>query len=354
MALGADSDGPALALWSEEGPAIKASTPRFSFIDLESLTVSKIGTTSVSGTPLVARVSPSRGTFVTNYSGGSRAHVRAAADGALFGIWNSYVVTDGLWMLKLNWGGALVATAFTDRLGQIAPGPDGQTVYTGSGVRYSASGQRLGKVDSTAAEFSRELLLPSFDPAYYLSIGGLPAKAYDPNWPHRPGGAVTAAVHAARDGSRLFSICGLDEMADPDNKADWYQDDFTPDKRFHLVPAAGMLITIPLSNDRLVLRGLKLRGSVEGAGTDRLVVVSRPDVAAVAGQKLVHQIVARSNKGGITFELARGPEGLAVAPDGTVAWMVPAGQKEGEVTAVVTVGDASGAELFHTLKIHVE
>ena len=56
---------------------------------------------------------------------------------------------------------------------------------------------------------------------------------------------------------------------------------------------------------------------------------------------------------GITYALARGPEGLKVAPDGQLTWMVPAGFN-GEATAVVIVGDASGAELFHTVKIRVD
>jgi hypothetical protein len=138
------------------------------------------------------------------------------------------------------------------------------------------------------------------------------------------------------------------------DKAEWYKGDLTTDKRFHLVPAAGVLITIPPSNDRVVVRGLKMDGALERSGGDRLIVVSSPNVTAVAGQKLVHKIAARSKKGGITFALVRGPERLAVAQDGTVTWVVPSGEKKEEVTAVVTVADASGVELFHTLKIRVE
>jgi hypothetical protein len=141
-------------------------------------------------------------------------------------------------------------------------------------------------------------------------------------------------------------------MAGTDKKAEWHGDDFTTDKRFHLLPAAELLITIPPSNDRVVLRSLK--SALERAGGDRLIVVSLPDLVVAAGQKLVHQIAARSKQGGITFALVRGPEGLAVAPDGTVTWSVPAGQKKADVTAVVSVGDASGAERFHTLRIRVE
>jgi hypothetical protein len=134
---------------------------------------------------------------------------------------------------------------------------------------------------------------------------------------------------------------------------EWFNGDFTTDKRFQFVPAAQLLITIPLTNDRLVLRSLKLDHSRARARGERLVVTSPTDLTAAAGQKLVHRIVAESKAAGITYTLARGPEGLNVAPDGQLTWMVPERFK-GEVRAVVVVGDASGAELFHTLKIRVD
>jgi hypothetical protein len=61
----------------------------------------------------------------------------------------------------------------------------------------------------------------------------------------------------------LLSIGGLSEMADApaeDRRPDGTRiiSDFTIDKRFHLVPAAGLLITIPVTNDRLVLRRIDL------------------------------------------------------------------------------------------------
>jgi hypothetical protein len=120
------------------------------------------------------------------------------------------------------------------------------------------------------------------------------------------------------------------------------------------VPAAHLLITIPPSNDRLVLRRLDLDEALGRTGGDRLIVISSPTLDATAGQKLVHRIAARSKNGGITYALARGPDGLKVAPDGQLTWRVPEGLKGEDVTVVVTLGDASGEELFHTLKIRVK
>jgi hypothetical protein len=115
-----------------------------------------------------------------------------------------------------------------------------------------------------------------------------------------------------------------------------------------------LLFTIPPSNDRLVLRRLDLDEALDRSGGDRLIVTSPPTLDATAGKKLVHRIVARSKKGGITYALARWPDGMSVASNGQITWTVPQALGGEDVTVVVTVGDASGEELFHTLKIRVK
>jgi hypothetical protein len=50
-----------------------------------------------------------------------------------------------------------------------------------------------------------------------------------------------------------------------------------------------------------------------------------------------------------------GPVGLTVSSTGTLTWSSPKGPADDEVVRViVTVANASGAERFHTLRIHVE
>jgi hypothetical protein len=354
LALGSDSDGPALVLWNEEARVMVSGATRLSLIDLDTLTVLKVGSISRSGSMAIGGISASGGSFIIDYSSLSKANIRASATGSLFAIWDTGSIPSGFRTLSVH-GQALIAVHLHEHLGQLVPGPDGRTVFTGLGSRVDAAGKPIGRVESSGSLGSRELVIPSSDPSCYLSIGGLPTAAYDPNWTGgSPVGAVTVSVHSAGDGSRLLTVYGLGEMAGTDKNETWYKDDITTDKRFHLVPAAKLLITIPLSNDRLVLRQVDLDGALDSAGGGRLMVISPPALTATPGQKLVHRIVARSKKGGITFALARGPDGLEVAPDGTLTWMVPEQQKKEEVTAVVTVGDASGVELFHTLKIRVE
>jgi hypothetical protein len=142
-------------------------------------------------------------------------------------------------------------------------------------------------------------------------------------------------------------------MAGLDRNDLFNESDFTIDKRFHLVPAAHLLITIPASNDRLVLRRLDVDEALGRAG-DFLAVAALPALAATPGRKLEHQVVARSKKGGLTYAVANGPDGLGMAADGKITWLVPKEFSGKEVQAVVSVGDASDREVFLTLKIYVK
>ncbi len=130
--------------------------------------------------------------------------------------------------------------------------------------------------------------------------------------------------------------------------------DFTIEKRFHLVPQAGLLITIPNSNDRLVLRRLDLDDALTQAAKDYLAVAGLRSLNASPGDKIATSVVAKSKKGGITCNLADGPDGMTVAPAGEITWSVPKEQKTSAIRAVVSVSDRSGQEVLIPLMIYIK
>jgi len=361
LALGSDSDGPALALWYPRARGyttyLKASNTnirepeaRFSFIDLDRLTVLKAGSIDLGklgGLKESDSLSASRGSFMLQPDRGQRrgyrVYLHASAGGALFEI---VVLPMELMFLK----------AQGKELRRISPnGP------SFANLALSAAGGFTGRVDQSAPGGLRTIFVRSADPAYYLSISGLPQNVGGTlgglgniEGLTTPPGAVTASVHAAGDGSRLLTVYGLDEMALQLKMSAWFHDDLTIDKRFHFVPAAHLLITIPPSNDRLVLRHLDVDEVLDRAGGEQLIILSPPTLTASAGNKIAHRIIARSKKGRVTYVLADGPDGLKVAPDGMLTWAVPEQLKGEEVMVVVTVSEASGNERFHTIKIFVE
>jgi len=333
----------------------------FSFIDVNSLKVLSVGLVVAWGTRGI--VSASGGSFrlleFANNPGlkGEPLHIRASAGGALFAIWDTSRIPSGFQTLTVR-GKVLMAIYKHEILGHLAPGPDGRTVFSSRAGRLDIDGNALDPTEGKSAAPPGQSI-PSCDPAYYLRISGLVWT--DPvarQGPTSSSEGVRASVHDTQSGTRLFTVGGLSEMADvvpEDRRPDYARmiTDFTIDKRFHLIPTAGLLITIPATNDRLVLRRLDLGEALDRAGDDYLIVTSTPVLAARVGQKLEHQIMAKSKHGGLSFGIAEGPQGLSLGPEGKVTWVPPRTLRGDEVNAAVTVKSASGQERIHHLRILV-
>ncbi len=352
LAMGSDSDGPALVMWLSDRQISGARTARGSFLDVETMAVLKLDATALGGSREPFRVSSTAGSFGIDFFLSERPHLRASAGGGLFGICQSRGRPSWFGTLMVH-GGSIAKTTAMEEFGYVVPGVDGRTVFTCAGGRLDAAGRFVGGAEPLGFQKWPELTLPSADPCYYMSIGGLPSITMN-NTFGRSKAVVTVSVHTSGDGLRLLTVHGLGEMAAADRAESFLPDDFTVDKRFHLVPAADLLITVPPDNYGLVIRRLKLDEALERVGTDHLIVKSAPSLLASAGATLEHQVTARSKKGGLTYALAAGPEGLTLAPDGKLTWRVPRQIADDETTVLVRVGDASGQEIFHSLRIHVK
>jgi hypothetical protein len=126
------------------------------------------------------------------------------------------------------------------------------------------------------------------------------------------------------------------------------------DRRVFFVPEAKVLISVPLSNDQIVIRPLDIDALLARSGFDFLFVVSNPPLTARGSTAYTYQIAAKSNKGGIKYKLESGPKGMKVSPQGLVEWEVPKKTDKSEHEVVISVTDAAGQECFHTFTINVE
>jgi hypothetical protein len=348
LAMGNDSDGPLLAVWSADAANNIGDQTRFSFIDPKTFKVLKAASITNGGFQGIGSVSPSGGSILLHPSIRDRVHIRASAAGDLFGIWHTDSSPSGFQTLAVH-GNALAGIYNHDSLDHLAPGPDGQTMFTGRGGVLNVQGKPVRGGDARPPT-SSELTVPSVDGAYYLSVSGLGSSAAT-----NASARTTVSIHSTSDGMRLLSISDLNEMDGAKLNESWLQDDFTVEKRFHFVPAANLLVTVPFTNDRLVLRRLDIRKAMDKIGGDYLVVTSPSVLHARAGKSFSHQIEALSKAGGIRYTVAQGPDGLTVSPTGMLAWRPPKRQASDEiVTAVLTVADSSGTERFHTLTIRVD
>ncbi|MGO9601597.1 MAG: WD40 repeat domain-containing protein [Isosphaeraceae bacterium] len=349
LAMGSDSDGPILAVWSPDAANNLSQPARFSFLELGTLKALKARSITLGGMQGIGNLSALGGSFELHPFLVERLYVRASACGDLFAIWQTRGSPSGVQTLAAR-RGTIRAVYNHDELGYLAPGPDGLTMYTGLGGPRGADGKPVSG-PNPRPPLSAELTFPSSDPAYYLSVRQQEER------PNRPLHRLTASVHAA-DGTRLLTVWGLDEMNVLamnvlSGLVTRDQDDSTVDKRFHLLPAARLLITLPPTNDRLVLRRLDIEKALDRLGSQALFVKTPAALHAKAGVLLEHQMHARSQAGGVQYTLTDGPDGMRVSPSGKLTWVAPKEMTRETARAVVAVADASGREQFHALTIQV-
>jgi hypothetical protein len=261
----------------------------------------------------------------------NRTHVRASADGKVFGLWSDAGIPQGLTSLLLA-GNAVRANYQHTTVYHIVPGPDGKVLFTGAGLYTN----ELKAFDGSPRQ--DQAYLPALQGDYYL---GFQAKDR---------GRATVYM--------LGHTQPLATLADPDLPM-WEppqpppQDRFPFDKRVHFIPAAKLCVLIPERRDRLVLRHFDAEAALEKSGLDYLYVASHPPGSVKKGARYAYQVVARSKAAGLSYKLAAGPDGMTITPGGKVTWSVPEDFAKAEATVIVAVRNAAGRECYHSFTIVV-
>jgi S1-C subfamily serine protease len=353
ITLGSDSHGP-LLVYVNTRPGVTWGGPAslFTVIDPETLRFARFKESGIGAyfgdppgqaepgeartLPLVPRALLSPGNLLNGGREGEDFHVRASADGRVFGAW-----------APRSAGGT---TFIFDKrsvqyrgVSNCIPGPDGETIFGTAGL-FDAEGR------PQQSDLSRnQVLLPSSEPGTFLGIGGLRRKGYLIG--NEFDGRATCDIYRSGNTRPVVSLDDLDEMTL--RPATIKSNDLTLDKRFHFVPAAGLLITVPESNDRLVLRHVDILDRLRRAGTDFLLVTSKPPASAVRGQLYRYRVSSESRQGGVSYELTTGPDGMAIGPDGALTWNVPEAFADAIADVAVHLRDTSGQDVRHTFRVRV-
>ena len=217
--------------------------------------------------------------------------------------------------------------------GHVVPGPDGKFVFTAAGVFTN----QFKKVNGAPAKPG--YCLPAVEGDFYLSLTSAEA-----------GKGGRLAVYLLGSELPLVKDASIDHGIHFDS---WDRNFFGPWKRVFLIPKANLVVVFPESNDRLELHRFDVDKALEKSGRDYLLVTSRPSMTAKRGAEFVYPMSVKSNKGGVTFEISSGPEGMTVSPKGVVKWKVPADAKDSAIEVILSIRDASEQEVFHTFTLRL-
>jgi len=278
---------------------------------------------------------------------GGGLQVAAAANGELFGAWESGVSPSGVYALAVS-GKQLVSKHRHESHGAILPGPDGARIFAGMSV-FTAELNPVG--ENKPEGFLGRRYFPALAGPWFLEISterdrdlGLPPGVVLPG--RGPGGP--GRLHLGREPNAVADLPPLPEL-----QSDIFERNQTLSlhQRVHFAPRAKALVTLPDSASELWVRTLDPEAALAKSGRDYFLVMSVPPTRFTPGETLTYQVVARTNKGGVTMKLEAGPKGMALAKDGTLTWAVPADFAEPEADVLVSLQDAGKQEALHTFRL---
>jgi hypothetical protein len=280
----------------------------------------------------------------------TQTEFRASPDGKLFAAWRANTIPTGIQILAV--GGREVTGRYEHaHAGYLLPGADGRTLFTGIGLHGMDSLKPLSKDAGR-----RHAVLPAASGIFYVRLIVNPGA-----------GRTDVQVALLGDDRTLIELVDVDGMGpgpskpggyggpppDPFGLSDIDRWRFGPDKRFHFLPEAKLIVVIPPTNDRLVLYPFDAEAALERSGRDYLVVTSQPPVSARKGSAYEYAIQVRSRRGGVKYKLEAGPTGMTVSAAGKLTWEVPTGFVEAQTNVIASVTDGGGQERFHSFTVSV-
>jgi hypothetical protein len=217
------------------------------------------------------------------------------------------------------------------------PGPDGWSVFSGFGLTRLSQKERFKAPDPR----SMRQTLPAIDGQAYIAH---PV-------PYAPPGTATT-VHLLGSSGPITELASLDGLERP--RRDGFrrgneEQDWALDQRLVFLPAARLIVTIPLDRKKLILHRFDLEQAIAKTKSDYVRVTSVPKTLIQPGKHWSYPITAKTPRGDALYSLASGPKGMTVSDKGVVDWDAPADfPADDEVEVRVRVHKKDGPELVHS------
>jgi hypothetical protein len=267
--------------------------------------------------------------------GGQPATARASTDGQTF-CWQQ----DGFHSITVATvtDGTVVARTIRKEVVSPTPGPGGRYFYAIGGLYNSDLSRILPEDNRPAFEIG---FVPSVHGDLFLEVTppGGPRFPKDPN--PLPAGPGKARVFFQGETKPVGTIEGLKGLS------------VASDRVIFFLPEHQLLILLGRELDELILHSFDRDALLGKSEDDFLIVTSVPPTEVRAGAKFEYTPVVKAKRGGVKVTLDYGPDGMKLGADGRLSWDVPAAMAGQEVRVILTVSDATGQEIFHTLRLKV-
>jgi S1-C subfamily serine protease len=325
LATGINASAPLLLRWAVGTSALDRAS--YSLLDPKSLKV----------------VGNGKGVTGHNSSYRDKIHLRASADGTMFGVWCTSHSPSGLGSITLH-GTELKTRYDHTSVGQVIPGPKGEFLYTTTKGVYNSELRSV----LTALIKSQLTLVPAIQGNSFFGFAA-----------HARGNRGEVLFNKAniflKGSDTPILIHKLpSEVGDLANQIGFGQkSDLTLDRRVYHVASLNCIAYLPMNNDKIVVEHFSLTDALKQSGTDYFFVESSPKTSAKAGEKYKYTIKAQAKKKPITFKLESGPKGMKVTSTGSVRWKIPQ-NFNGEETIIILIKDGAGQEIFHTYTINAK
>jgi hypothetical protein len=288
----------------------------------------------------------------TSYS--DVVHYRANGDINRLTEWSSSDSPRGIYLLT-RFGQGYQVQGNSESTGHLALGDDGK-IYTGYGqvMDLSEGNTRRGESITALTEIAGQSLFPG------IGIGGrffLGLKSDGSIFVYQSGVTAPLSPLEAFPQWALPMNQREDKVPDlnlPPGRLEKHGDGLvTLDRRIVFAPAAGHIIFLPHSNDRLIHRKFDLKAVLDATEKHYLLAVTTPALRTKSGSKWSYQIETLEKHGPVEFKLEKAPEGMSLSPKGQLTWKIPSGiQGTAEVTVVIT--DSKSYSISHSFTIAFE
>jgi S1-C subfamily serine protease len=328
VVLGVTAKG-ILERWDLQTGEKEISRPMPELADLTSIVIGSASTNHVVANGVFLDLQTLKPMPIKTPRGSAASGNPVSADGTVFGGWKTNQSPDESISFVLE--GDELKRYEEGGLKHVVPGPDGRTLCTGRGVQ-TVQLKPWGGGPSKAG-----YCLPATEGNFILSVTSAEGKK-----------SGSIALYLLNHEEPIVKDVGVAHDIRFDG---WDRNPFGPWKRIFFIPRAELIVIFPESNDRLELHHFDLNEALDNSGLDYLLVTSQPPTTARRGTEFRYQVVVKSRKEGVKYQVNSGPPGLEVSPTGLVKWQVPANDGEAGSDVIVTIRDASGQEVFHTFSL---